>query len=114
MSGFRREGDNVRVGITDHAQAELTDVVFVELPKVARMWKQTRRWRGGIGQGRERHLRAPSRNVVEANNALLTNNAALITTDHSAKAGFLRSKSTIPDDLKNLLNAAAYQEQIEG
>ena len=31
---IRREGDNIRVGITDHAQAELTDVVFVELPKV--------------------------------------------------------------------------------
>ena len=30
----RREGDNARVGITDHAQAELTDVVYVELPKV--------------------------------------------------------------------------------
>jgi glycine cleavage system H protein len=31
---IRREDDNIRVGITDHAQAELTDVVFVELPKV--------------------------------------------------------------------------------
>ncbi|MGB8340214.1 MAG: glycine cleavage system protein H, partial [Chthoniobacterales bacterium] len=30
----RREGDKIRVGITDHAQAELTDVVYVELPKV--------------------------------------------------------------------------------
>ena len=30
---IRREGDNVRVGITDHAQSELTDVVYVELPK---------------------------------------------------------------------------------
>ena len=30
----RQEGENARVGITDHAQAELTDVVYVELPKV--------------------------------------------------------------------------------
>ena len=30
----RVEGENARVGITDHAQAELTDVVYVELPKV--------------------------------------------------------------------------------
>ncbi|MGH7936019.1 MAG: glycine cleavage system protein H, partial [Chthoniobacterales bacterium] len=28
----RRDGDKIRVGITDHAQAELTDVVYVELP----------------------------------------------------------------------------------
>src|SRR5437588_11243437 len=33
---IRREGDNVRVGITDHAQSELTDVVYVELPKMDR------------------------------------------------------------------------------
>ena len=30
----RVEGENARVGITDHAQAELTDVVYVELPKI--------------------------------------------------------------------------------
>src|SRR5205814_10132341 len=33
---IKREGDNVRVGITDHAQSELTDVVYVELPKLDR------------------------------------------------------------------------------
>src|SRR5947209_17829104 len=33
---IKREGENVRVGITDHAQAELTDVVFVEIPKTGR------------------------------------------------------------------------------
>jgi glycine cleavage system H protein len=33
---IKREGDNIRVGITDHAQSELTDVVYVELPKLER------------------------------------------------------------------------------
>src|SRR5437762_12822190 len=33
---IKREGENVRVGITDHAQSELTDVVYVELPKMDR------------------------------------------------------------------------------
>ena len=33
---IKHEGDNVRVGITDHAQSELTDVVYVELPKMDR------------------------------------------------------------------------------
>ena len=32
----RVEGENARIGITDHAQAELTDVVFVELPQVGK------------------------------------------------------------------------------
>src|SRR5690242_19939532 len=33
---IKREGDNIRVGITDHAQSELTDEVYVELPKLQR------------------------------------------------------------------------------
>src|SRR2546430_11715733 len=33
---IKREGDNIRVGITDHAQSELTDVVYIELPKLER------------------------------------------------------------------------------
>ena len=33
---IKREGENIRVGITDHAQSELTDVVYVELPKLDR------------------------------------------------------------------------------
>ena len=33
---IKREGENVRIGVTDHAQSELTDVVYVELPKVDR------------------------------------------------------------------------------
>ena len=59
----RIEGSNARVGITDHAQAELTDVVYVEVPKVgtkveargqiatftrrskAKWWKRTKRSR---------------------------------------------------------------------
>ena len=33
---IKRDGDKIRVGITDHAQSELTDVVYVELPKLER------------------------------------------------------------------------------
>src|SRR2546423_8795971 len=36
---IKREGDKIRIGITDHAQSELTDVVFVELPKMDRQAK---------------------------------------------------------------------------
>ena len=36
----RREGNEITVGITDHAQSELSDVVFIELPQVGRVVKQ--------------------------------------------------------------------------
>ena len=41
---IRIEGDTVVVGITDHAQAELTDIVYVELPEVGRTLAGRRVW----------------------------------------------------------------------
>ncbi|PYM01446.1 MAG: glycine cleavage system protein GcvH [Verrucomicrobia bacterium] len=99
---IRREGDNVCVGITDHAQAELTDVVFVELPAVVESVKAAS------------DIYAPVKGtVVEANNAL-TNNPALINTDPFGEGWILALKIDNPDDLKNLQSAAVYKEQIEG
>ena len=59
----RAEPDGtVTVGITDHAQAALGDLVFVELPDVGRTLAAGRGLRGGrIGQGRVRRLRAGRR-----------------------------------------------------
>ena len=58
----RMEGENARIGITDHAQAELTDVVYVELPKVGAQGGGERPDRGrGIGKGGERYLCAGGR-----------------------------------------------------
>ena len=77
----RREGENIRVGITDHAQAELTDVVYVELPKAGRQAKakgsRSRSWNRSKRRATStrRH-----RNVVEVNKALEAN-PALINTD---------------------------------
>ena len=56
---LRIEGDVATIGITDYAQSQLGDVVFVELPKVGRSLKKARsRRRGRIGQGGLRRLRA--------------------------------------------------------
>ena len=58
----RVAGDEATVGITDHAQHELTDVVFVELPEVGRTSQSRRNLRrGGIGQDGQRHLFARER-----------------------------------------------------
>jgi len=43
---IKREGENIRVGITDHAQSELTDVVYVELPKTRAAGERQRTDRG--------------------------------------------------------------------
>ena len=111
---IRREGDNVCVGITDHAQAELTDVVFVELPKVGTNVEAKAPVAVVESVKAASDIYAPLKGtVVEANNAL-TNNPALINTDPFGEGWILALKIDNPDDLKNLQSAAVYKEQIEG
>ena len=111
---IRREGDNVCVGITDHAQAELTDVVFVELPKVGTNVEAKAPVAVVESVKAASDIYAPVKGtVVEANNAL-TNNPALINTDPFGQGWILALKIDNPDDLKNLQSAAVYKEQIEG
>src|SRR4026208_1709025 len=111
---IKREGDKIRVGITDHAQSELTDVVYVELPKLERQVNAKAPVAVVESVKAASDIYAPVKGtVVEANNAL-TNNPALINTDPFGEGWIFAIKIDSPDDLKNLLSAAAYKEQIEG
>ena len=110
---IRREGDNIRVGITDHAQAELTDVVFVELPKVGMSVEAKAPVAVVESVKAASDIYAPAKGtVVEANNAL-TNNPALINSDPFGEGWIFALKIDNADDLKNLQSAAAYKDQIE-
>ena len=110
---IRREGDNIRVGITDHAQAELTDVVFVELPKVGANVEAKTPVAVVESVKAASDIYAPVKGtVVEANNAL-TNNPALINSDPFGEGWIFALKIDNADDLKNLQSAAAYKNQIE-
>ena len=91
---IKREGENVRVGITDHAQSELTDVVYVELPKMDR-------------QANAKEAIA----VVEVNKALEAD-PGLINREPYGQGWIFVLKIDNADDLKQLKDAAAYQAQI--
>ena len=110
---IRREGDNIRVGITDHAQAELTDVVFVELPKVGANVEAKTPVAVVESVKAASDIYAPVKGtVVEANNAL-TNNPALINGDPFGEGWIFALKIDNAEDLKNLQSAAAYKDQIK-
>lgn len=109
---IKREGDNVRVGITDHAQAELTDVVFVELPKVDREVNAKEAIAVVESVKAASDIYAPVKGkVVDANKAL-EGNPALINTDPFGEGWLFVLKIANPDDLKSLKDAAAYKQQI--
>jgi glycine cleavage system H protein len=109
---IRREGGNIRVGITDHAQAELTDVVFVEVPKVGTSVDAKAPVAVVESVKAASDIYAPVKGTVVEANAALSNNPALINTDPFGEGWIFALKMDNSDDLKNLQSAAAYKEQI--
>ncbi len=109
---IKREGDKIRVGITDHAQAELTDVVFVELPKIDRQANAKEPIAVVESVKAASDIYAPAKGkVVDANKAL-ESNPALINTDPFGEGWLFVLQIENADDLKSLKDAAAYKQQI--
>lgn len=108
----RVEGENARVGITDHAQAELTDVVYVELPKIGA--KATAKSQIAVVESVKAasDIYAPvSGTIVDANKAL-EGNPALINTDPFGEGWIFIVKMDSPDEVQQLKDAAGYRRQI--
>ena len=109
---IRRDGDKIRVGITDHAQAELTDVVYVELPKVGAAHEARSTIAVVESVKAASDIYAPAKGtVVEANKAL-ESNPALINTDPYGEGWIYVMQVEDPEQLKGLKDAAAYRTAI--
>jgi len=106
------EGKRVRVGITDHAQTELTDVVYVELPPVGRVVKQ------GEPIGTVESVKAVSEifapvtgKVVEANKTL-ADQPELVNKDPYGAGWMAVLEVADPKAVAPLMDAAAYRRHI--
>ncbi len=109
---IRRESENVRVGITDHAQSELTDVVYVELPKMDRQVNAREAIAVVESVKAASDIYAPVKGmVVEANKALEAD-PGLLNREPFGEGWIFVLKIDDPDGLKQLKDAAAYRQQI--
>ncbi len=110
----RVAGDIGTVGITDHAQHELTDVVFVELPAPGRRLKAGEACAVVESVKTASDIYSPvSGEVIEANAALVSN-PALVNTEPYAGGWFFKIKLSNPAELSGLLGAEQYGAQIAG
>ena len=110
----RVSGDVATVGITDHAQQELTDVVFVELPSAGRKLKAGDACAVVESVKTASDLYAPvSGEVLEANQAVV-DNPALVNTEPYGGGWFFKIRLGDPAELNNLLSADAYRQQTGG
>jgi glycine cleavage system H protein len=110
----RGTNDTVVIGITDHAQHELTDVVFVELPEVGRKVKAGEACAVVESVKTASDIYSPvSGEVVEANKAVVEN-PGLVNSEPYGGGWFFKLRLADPAELKSLLGAEQYGAQING
>jgi glycine cleavage system H protein len=110
----RAEADNIRVGISDYAQDQLSDVVFVELPQVG----------DSFGKGEEFGTVESVKAVVElfmpvGGEILAVNNALeespeLVNESPYQEGWFIQVKPTDPLEMDTLMTKKAYFEMLKG
>jgi glycine cleavage system H protein len=108
----RREGGIATVGITDHAQHELTDVVFVELPAVGRKIKAGESCAVVESVKTASDIYAPVGGEVIAVNAELANHPELVNTAPYAGGWFFKVQLSDPAEIDRLLTPESYTKQI--
>ena len=109
---IKREGGNVRVGITDHAQSELTDVVYVELPKMDRQANAKQAFAVVESVKAASDIYAPVKGTVVEVNKALEADPGLINREPYGQGWIFVLKIDNADDLKQLKDATAYKKQI--
>ena len=109
---IKREGENVRVGISDHAQSELTDVVYVELPKMDRQANAKEAIAVVESVKAASDIYAPVKGTVVEVNKALEADPGLINRQPYGEGWIFVLKIENADDLKQLKDASAYTEQI--
>jgi glycine cleavage system H protein len=113
MSGFRVEGDTATVGITDFAQGQLGDIVFVELPDAGK--QVTKGGEAAVVESVKAasDVYAPvTGEVVEANQAL-SDDPSLVNSDPEGEGWFFRLRLADTSELDGLMDAGAYKSFCE-
>jgi glycine cleavage system H protein len=109
----RVTGDTAVVGITDHAQHELTDVVFVELPAVGRRVKAGEACAVVESVKTASDIYSPiSGEILEINPAVVETPALVNTAPHS-DGWFYKIKLSNPAELNALMSPEVYGKQIQ-
>ena len=110
----RVEKDTATIGITDHAQHELTDVVFVELPEVGRKLKAGDACAVVESVKTASDIYSPvSGEVVEVNKAA-ADNPGLVNSEPYEGGWFFKIKLSNAAELNTLLSPENYKAQIGG
>ncbi|MGI8401380.1 MAG: glycine cleavage system protein GcvH [Gemmatimonadaceae bacterium] len=105
-------GDPVEIGITDYAQGELGDIVYIELPKVGAKFGKHDVFGTIEAVKAVSELFSPLAGEIVAINDRLDKEPALVNSDPYAAGWMIRIRPSDPSELDGLLNADAYTKHI--
>ena len=106
-------GNTAKVGITEYAQKEISDVVFVELPKVG---FQAQKEKGAAVVESVKaafDIYAPASGKVTSVNKNLESNPGLVNQDSYGVGWFFELELSSPTDVNSLMSAAQYQAHVQ-
>jgi glycine cleavage system H protein len=106
------EGDIATIGITGHAQKELGDIVYVDLPKPGSTAEQGKAIGSVESVKAVSDIYAPVSGEVVAVNELLATAPEKLNQDPHGAAWLFKIKLSAPDEVKQLLSAADYQSYV--
>jgi len=109
----RVSGDTAVVGITDHAQQELTDIVFVELPEIGRKVKAGDACAVVESVKTASDIYSPVSGEILETNKVVMDNPALVNSEPTAGGWHYKIKLSNPAELNALLSPEKYKAQIE-
>jgi len=108
----RLEGDVGTVGITDHAQEALGDIVFVELPEVGRKANRGDEACAIESSKAASDIYAPAGGTVVEVNQAVADNPALVNEDPYGKGWIYKIRLANPKELDGLMDAKAYAAKV--
>lgn len=105
----RQDGETAVIGITDYAQEQLGDVVYVELPEIGRTVEQGKEAAVVESAKAASEVYAPVSGEVIAVNDEIVGDPAKVNADAQGEGWFLKVRLADPKELDGLMDEAAYQ-----
>jgi glycine cleavage system H protein len=111
---IRLEGDLAVIGITDYAQSQLGDVVYIELPEIGRRVEKGKEAAVVESVKAASEVYAPVTGEVAEVNDAITADPTKVNADPMGEGWFVKLRLAPPKELDGLMDEAGYQRFIEG
>lgn len=110
---IRVEGDTATIGITDHAQEQLGDIVFAEVPETGRHVSKGEEAAVVESVKAASDVYAPVAGEVVEGNQAVADDPALVNTDPEGEGWFFKLKLDNPGELEGLMDENSYREWVK-